>query len=62
MKYLKGELKPHPQDHSKKTYAHKIDKPEAKILWEEPSLNIHNKIRSFIFRASSFFSFLIGKG
>ena len=57
MKYLKGELKPHPQDHSKKTYAHKIDKPEAKILWEEPSLNIHNKIRALFLGPQAFFFF-----
>ena len=60
IKYLKGELKAHPQDHSKKTYAQKIDKKEGKIVWEESSLKIHNKIRA-LFLGPQAFSFLNGK-
>ena len=44
--YLRGEIQPLPQDSSQATYAHKIDKKSAQILWTEPALKIHNKIRA----------------
>ena len=60
LKYLKGELVPQPQDHTKASYAPKIEKIEAKILWKEASIHIHNKIRAF-FLGPQAFSFLKGK-
>jgi methionyl-tRNA formyltransferase len=35
------------QDHTQATYAHKIDKAEGKINWQEPALEIHHKIMAF---------------
>ncbi len=58
--YLKGRLKAQPQDHSKKTYARKIDKIEGKILWEESALDIHNKVRA-LFLGPQAFTFLKGQ-
>ena len=60
VKYLNEEIQPQAQDHSKKTYAQKIDKKEGKIIWEESALNIHNKIRA-LFLGPQAFSFLKGK-
>lgn len=60
IKYLKGELNPCPQDHTKASYAYKIDKKEAKISWKESSVHIHNKIRAF-FLGPQAFSFFKGK-
>ena len=60
VKYLKGDRKGSPQDHSKKTYAQKMDKKEGRIVWEESSLNIHNKIRA-LFLGPHAFSFFNGK-
>lgn len=36
-----------PQNHPLATYAHKIEKSEARIHWEEPAELIHRKIRAF---------------
>ena len=44
--YLKGELIACPQEHAKKTYARKIEKKEAKILWTKDSFTLHNQIRA----------------
>ena len=60
VEYLRGELKAQPQNHEKKTYAQKIDKKEAQIIWKEPSFTIHNKIRA-LFLGPQAFSFLNGK-
>ena len=60
IKYLKRELVPKPQNHTQATYAQKIDKREAEILWKESSIHIHNKIRAF-FLGPQAFSFLKGK-
>ncbi len=59
IKYLKGELKAFPQDHSKRTVAKKIKKEEGEILWEEESLSLHNKIRA-LFLGPQAFSFWRG--
>ena len=60
VKYLNEEIQPQVQDHSKKTYAQKIDKKDGKIIWEESALKIHNKIRA-LFLGPQAFSFLNGK-
>ena len=41
---LDGKAKFEEQDHSKATYAPKIEKSEGKINWEEPAKNIIGKI------------------
>ena len=40
-------LIPHPQDHSRATYAPKIEKGEARINWNTPARQIFNLIRGF---------------
>lgn len=60
IKYLKGELKAQPQNPEGKSYAHKIDKKEGEIIWKEPAIVIHNKIRA-LFLGPQAFSFLNGK-
>jgi methionyl-tRNA formyltransferase len=35
------------QDHNKATYAHKINKQDAKIDWKQPTEIIHRKIRAY---------------
>jgi len=60
LKYLKGELKAHPQSLIGKTYAKKIDKKEGKIIWRESAQAIHNKIRA-LFLGPQAFSYLKGK-
>jgi len=40
-------LAPEPQDHSQKTIAPKLSKPEAMINWSEPANIINQKIRAF---------------
>ena len=61
LSYLKGELKAHPQDHSKKTYAKKIDKKEAKIQWQKEALLLHNQIRA-LSEGPGAYSFLMNRG
>ena len=58
--FLKGKLKPRPQDHTKRTYASKIKKAEARIVWQSPAQDIHNQIRG-LFSGPQAFSFLKGK-
>ncbi|HLX52725.1 MAG TPA: methionyl-tRNA formyltransferase [Aquella sp.] len=41
------QIKPIPQDNTKATYAHKIDKSEAQIDFNENALTIERKIRGF---------------
>jgi methionyl-tRNA formyltransferase len=36
-----------PQDHSKATYAPKIEKSEGEIRWSDPARRIYNKFRAF---------------
>lgn len=45
MDYLRGNLTAKPQDESRVTYAHKIDKKEASIDWTKPALAVFNHIR-----------------
>ena len=45
MDYLRGNLTPVPQDESRVTYAHKIEKAEAEIDWSKSAGEIHNLIR-----------------
>lgn len=42
-----GIIKKHRQDHSKATYANKIEKTELEILWMRPAYMLHNQIRAF---------------
>lgn len=60
LEYLRGEREVKTQDSTKKTYAHKIEKKEAQILWEKSAQDIHNKIRG-LFLGPQAFSFLKGK-
>ena len=60
LKYLRGELKAYPQDTSQITYARKIDKASAQILWKDSALKIHNKIRA-LFLGPQAFCFFKGK-
>ena len=57
IRYLKGDLKAQAQDHTKKTYAPKMDKTEAEIVWKEPAQAIHNKIRALFLGPQAFFFF-----
>lgn len=57
IKYLNGALKGFPQDPKHKTYAHKIDKKEAKITWTNSSAKTHNKIRALFLGPQAFFNF-----
>jgi methionyl-tRNA formyltransferase len=43
--YLKGDIKPTPQDNNFVTLAPKIAKEEALIDWRKPALDIHNQVR-----------------
>ena len=45
MDYLRGHLTPVPQDESKVTYAHKIEKSESEINWSKSATDIHNLVR-----------------
>ncbi|WP_456372168.1 methionyl-tRNA formyltransferase [Thiolapillus sp.] len=42
-----GSLRPQPQDHSKATYAAKLDKKEARIDWRQPAQQIERQVRAF---------------
>ena len=52
-----GKAKFKEQDHSKATYAHKIEKSEGKINWEEPAENIIGKINGLYPTPGAFFIF-----
>lgn len=60
VQYLNGKLKGQPQNHTLKTYAHKIDKTETKIIWTKSAINIHNKIRA-LFLGPQAYCILNGK-
>ncbi|SMP11333.1 methionyl-tRNA formyltransferase [Desulfurobacterium pacificum] len=45
--YIKGEIKPTAQEHSKATYCTRITKEMGKIDWNEPAEKIFNKVRAF---------------
>ena len=46
--YMKGRLTPVLQDETQVSYAQKIDKKESRIIWNESSLKIFNKIRALV--------------
>lgn len=54
MDYLRGNLSPSPQDESKATYAHKIDKKESVIDWSRSAREIHNQIRGLYLGPQAF--------
>ena len=41
------QLPPHPQPAEGVTYAHKLDKAEAKLDWSQPAMVLANKVRAF---------------
>ena len=41
------QLPPHPQPAEGVTYAHKLDKAEAKLDWAQPAMVLANKVRAF---------------
>ncbi|MEJ2245121.1 MAG: methionyl-tRNA formyltransferase [Acidobacteriota bacterium] len=45
-RYLKDEIRPVPQDETLATRAPRISKVDARILWRENALGIHNRIRA----------------
>ena len=46
LKYMSGSLVPVPQSEGAFLYAHKIDKKESRIVWNEPALKVFNQIRA----------------
>jgi len=54
MDYLRGHLVPTPQDESLVTYAHKIEKSEAEIDWQQPAARIHNLVRGLAMGPNAF--------
>jgi methionyl-tRNA formyltransferase len=51
-----------PQAEAGVTYAHKIDKAEARIDWRKPALAVHNLIRGLSPFPGAFFEVDLGKG
>ncbi|MGQ0445365.1 MAG: methionyl-tRNA formyltransferase [Beijerinckiaceae bacterium] len=51
-----------PQVEEGVTYAHKIDKAEARIDWRKPALEVHNLIRGLAPFPGAFFEVDLGKG
>jgi methionyl-tRNA formyltransferase len=60
MDYLRGNLSATPQDESKATYAHKIDKSEALIIWSKSAHEIHNQVRG-LYSGPQAFTYRDGK-
>ncbi len=48
LKYLQGEVRPIPQDESQITFAPKLLKKDSLIYWSDTAVNIHNKIKGFL--------------
>lgn len=48
MDYLRGHLTPVAQDEAQVTYAYKIEKSEANILWSLTAREIHNHVRAMV--------------
>ncbi|MBF7728857.1 methionyl-tRNA formyltransferase [Pseudomonas sp. N040] len=44
---VRGELRPEPQDEQLATYAHKLNKEEARLDWQRPALALERQIRAF---------------
>ncbi len=58
----RGGLAFSPQAEAGITYAHKIDKTEARIDWTKPAPDIHNLIRALSPFPAAFFEAYLGKG
>ncbi len=58
----RGSLRFTPQADEGVTYAHKIDKAEARIDWESPAVQVHNLIRALTPFPGAFFEADLGKG
>lgn len=56
----RGELKCRPQPKRGASYAPKISKEEARIKWEEPAQEVHNKIRAMSPYPGAWFEALLG--
>ncbi len=54
MDYLRGNLTPMPQEESLVTYAHKIDKAEAKVNWSLTADQVSRHIRAMVMGPGSF--------
>jgi methionyl-tRNA formyltransferase len=57
MDYLRGNLVGTPQDETLVTYAKKIEKAESEIDFSKSSLDIHNKVRAFVWGPGTFTHF-----
>ena len=53
-----GALTPTPQDETLVTWAQKISKAESEITWEQPAMEIHNRIRAFNPNPGAVFDFM----
>jgi methionyl-tRNA formyltransferase len=51
-----------PQATASVTYAHKIDKAEARIDWAKPAVDVHNLVRGLAPTPGAFFEAELGKG
>lgn len=51
-----------PQASAGVTYAHKIDKAEARIDWQRPAVDLHNLVRGLAPSPGAFFEADLGKG
>ncbi|MCL2385706.1 MAG: methionyl-tRNA formyltransferase, partial [Alphaproteobacteria bacterium] len=58
----KGELSFTPQAAEGVTYAHKIDKAEARIDWTRPAKELHNLIRALAPFPGAYFEADLGRG
>jgi len=47
VRYLRGELKPQPQDEAEATYCSQISKEEGEIDWHLPAIDIWRRVRAF---------------
>jgi methionyl-tRNA formyltransferase len=57
-----GSLTFTPQSHEGVTYAHKIDKAEARIDWARPAQELHNLVRGLSPFPGAYFEIDLGKG
>ena len=54
MDYLRGNLTAVPQDETQVTYASKIEKSEARLLWSKSAAELHNQVRGLAMGPSAF--------
>ncbi len=45
--FLKGEIKPRPQDHNQATYTKILTKPDGRLEWQLDASQLENRIRAF---------------